>query len=147
MIYAENPKVRFEYTVIDEYEAGIELLGHEVKSIKLGHAHLVGSYCIIRGGEAYVTGLKIDPYQKGNLSPVYDPQMTRKLLLHKKEIIQIQKGIDSTGYTLVPVNIYSNGIKIKLKIALVRGKKLHDKRETIKKRDTDRIIAREYKTR
>jgi SsrA-binding protein len=147
VIYAENAKVRFDYTILDEYEAGIELLGHEVKSIKKGGVHLVGSHVIIRGGEVYVVGMKIDPFQKANTSPVYDPLMTRRLLLHKKEIVQLLRDVETTGNTIVPINLYANGRRVKMKIALVKGKKLHDKRETIKKRDNDRDLRREYKVR
>lgn len=147
MVYTENSKIRFEYTVLDEYEAGIELLGHEVKSIKNGHVSLIGSHIIIRGGEAYVVGMKVDPFQKGNTAPMYDPLMTRRILLHKKEILHLARAVDTGGYTIVPINLYANGRRIKMKIALVKGKKLHDKRETLKKRDTDRVLAREYKVR
>lgn len=147
MIYAENSKIRFEYTIIDEYEAGVELLGFEVKSIKKGSVHLVGAYVIIRGGEVYIVGMKIDPYQKGNIPLTYDPMLTRRLLLHKKEILELEREVSSHGYTIVPINMYANGRRIKMKIALVKGKKLHDKRETLKKRDTDRVLAREYKIR
>ncbi len=147
MTYAENSKARFDYEILDTYEAGIKLLGFEVKSVKNGRASIVGSRCLIRGGEVYIVGMKIDPYQAGNTPLGYDPLATRKLLLHKKQIGILEKDGELKGNTIIPLVVYGEKNLIKVKIALCRGKKTHDKRETLKKRDTDRNIAREYKIR
>ena len=147
MIYAENPKARFDYEILDTYEAGIKLLGFEVKSVKNGRSSIVGSRCIVRGGEVYIIGMKIDPYQTGNTPLGYDPLQTRKLLLRKKQITVLEKDGEVKGNTIIPLVVYGEKNLIKVKIGLCRGKKSHDKRETLKKRDTDRNIAREYKVR
>lgn len=147
MTYAENAKARFDYEILDTYEAGIKLLGFEVKSVKSGRCSIVGSRCIIRGGEIFVVGMKIDPYQEGNTSLGYDPLGTRKLLLRRKEIETLEKDGDSKGNTIIPLVVYNEKNLIKVKIALCRGKKNRDKRETLKKRDIDRTLAREYKVR
>ncbi len=147
MMYAENPKARFDYEILDTYEAGIKLLGFEVKSVKKGRCSIVGTRCIVRGGEAYIVGMKIDPYQVGNTALGYDPLQTRKLLLRKKQILELEKNGDLKGNTIIPLVVYGEKNLIKVKIALCRGKKIHDKRESLKKRDTDRTLAREYKTR
>jgi SsrA-binding protein len=147
MMYAENPKARFDYEILDTYEAGIKLLGFEVKSVKKGRCSIVGTRCIVRGGEVYIVGMKIDPYQVGNTALGYDPLQTRKLLLRKKQILELEKNGDLKGNTIIPLVVYGEKNLIKVKIALCRGKKIHDKRESLKKRDTDRTLAREYKTR
>jgi SsrA-binding protein len=147
MTYADNSKARFDYEILDTYEAGIKLLGFEVKSVKKGSCSIVGARCIVRGGEIYIVGMKIDPYQVGNTSQGYDPIGTRKLLLHKKQIITLEKDGEQKGNTIIPLSVYGEGNLIKVKIGLCRGKKSHDKRETLKKRDTDRNLARDYKTR
>ncbi len=145
--YAENKKVYFDYEVMEEFEAGIELLGFEVKSIRMGRAVLAGSHVIVRGGEVYIVGMQIPPYQRGNTPETYDPEHTRRLLLTKKEIVTIEKAEGTKGLTIVPISLYNKKRKIKIRIAIVRGKKKFDKRETIKKRDTDRDLRRELKTR
>lgn len=145
--YAENKKVYFDYEVMEEFEAGIELLGFEVKSVRSGRAVLQGSHIIVRGSEVYVIGIQIPPYQAGNIKEDYDPLQTRKLLLNKKEIKAIEKAEGTKGLTIVPISLYNKGRKIKIRIAIVRGKKKFDKRETIKKRDTDRNLRRELKVR
>lgn len=145
MTYAENNKARFDYEVLETLEVGVKLLGFEVKSIKSGGASLVGARCLVRGGEMYVVGMKIEPYQKGNTSPAYDPLSTRKLFLHKKQIYMFEQESEKKGNTIIPLSLFSDGRVIKLNIALCRGKKNHDKRETLKKRDTDRDLRREYK--
>jgi SsrA-binding protein len=147
MIYAENAKARFDYEILDTYEAGIKLLGFEVKSAKNGRCSIVGARCIIRGGEVYIVGMKIDPYQAGNTPLGYDMLQTRKLLLHKKQITTLEKDGDSKGNTIIPLVVYDEKNLIKIKVALCRGKKNHDKRETLKKRDMDRTLARDYKVR
>ena len=144
--YLDNPKARFDYEIMDEYEAGIELLGFEVKSARAGHGSLTGAYIIVRGGEVFITGLRIDPYQPGN-TPDYDPLRTRKLLLTKKEIHELAETELKKGLTMVPLALYNKGSKIKVRFAIARGKKKFDKRETIKKRDTDRDLRRTLKIR
>jgi len=145
--YIDNRKAHFNYSVEETFEAGIELEGFEVKSIKKGQGNLAGAFCIIRGGEAYIVGMHIPPYQQNNTELGYDPDRTRRLLLSKKEIKKLGEKDSIKGLTLVPVSLYSKGRHIKVSVAVARGKKEFDKRETIKKRDTDREIRREYKVR
>jgi SsrA-binding protein len=145
-VYIDNRKAHFNYTIEDTYEAGIELQGHEVKAIKNGMGVLTSALCIIRGGEAYVVGMHISPYQPHNVSPGYDPDRTRRLLLSKKEIKKLSDKDGVKGLTLIPISLYSKGPYIKVSIAIARGKKVFNKEETIKKRDLDREMSREYKT-
>jgi SsrA-binding protein len=145
--YIDNRKAHFNYNVEETFEAGIELMGFEVKSIKKGQGTITSSFCIIRGGEAYIVGLHIPPYQPNNTAPGYDPDMTRRLLLSKKEIKRLADKDGLKGLTLIPLSLYSKGRYIKVSIAVARGKKVFDKRETIKKRESDREISREYKVR
>lgn len=142
-MYAENRKARFDYDFIEEFEAGIELIGHEVKAIRAGKASLVGSHIIVRGNELFILGLHIEPYQQGNTPDSYDPDRTRKLLVTKKEIAKIEKR--QKGLTLIPIALYNKHRKIKVSFAIARGKKKADKRESIKKRETDREISRTLK--
>ena len=143
--FIDNRKAHFNYTIEETFEAGIELQGHEVKSIKKGQGNINSAFCIIRGGEAFIIGLHIPPYQPNNTDPTYDPDRTRKLLLSKKEIKKLADKDEVKGLTLVPLSMYSKGRHIKVSIAVAKGKKVFDKRETIKNRDLDREIAREYK--
>ncbi len=145
--YAENRKARFEYENLEKYEAGIELLGTEVKAVRSGRMSLEGAFVIIRGGEAYLINANIPPYQPKNSPKDYDPLRNRKILLTKKEIAELAQNEKNKSLTIVPISVYNKGKKIKLAIALVKGKKKHDKRETIKKRETDRDIRRELKDR
>lgn len=144
-VLIDNRKAHFNYEVISKYEAGIELFGFEVKSIKNGRAILAGAFAIVRGGEAYLMNMQIPPYQMGNTPLDYDPTRTRKLLLSKKQIKEIAPSDNMKGLTLVPLSLYSKGRLIKVELAVVKGKKNYDKRETIKKRDVSREIDREYK--
>ncbi len=144
-IFLDNRKAHFNYSIEDTFEAGIELLGFEVKSIKKGQGNLNSAFCIVRGGEAYIIGLHVPPYQPNNTDTTYDPDRTRKLLLSKKEIKKLADKDDIKGLTLVPLSMYSKGPYIKVSVAVARGKKVFDKRETIKNRDLDREMAREYK--
>lgn len=144
-VLIDNRKAHFNYEIIEKYEAGIELLGFEVKSIKGGRAILAGAFGIIRGGEAYIMNMQIPPYQMNNTPLDYDPARTRKLLLSKKEIKNLSEMDSKKGLTLVPLSLYSKGRLVKVELAVVKGKKNYDKRETIKKRETDREINREYK--
>lgn len=137
-----HTKATFSYELLDRYEAGIELLGLEVKTLREHRGSLLGAHVIIRGGEAFVVGLEIPPYQTNNTPKEYGPLRTRKILLNKKEIAELEKVSENRGLTLVPILLYSKGRKIKIEIAVAKGKKLHDKREAIKKRDTDRDLRR-----
>lgn len=140
-----NKKASFNYEFIERLEAGIELLGTEVKSLRNGNATLEGSYIIIRGGEAFISGMTIPPYQVNNTAKDYEPERLRKLILTKNEIEKLA-GIESKkGLTIVPVSMYNKNRKIKVDIAIARGKREFDKRETIKKRDSDREIQRTLK--
>ncbi len=145
--YIDNRKAHFNYTIEETFEAGIELYGFEVKSIKKGSGNINSAFCIVRGGEAYIIGMNIPPYQPHNVDPAYNPERTRRLLLSKKEIKKLGEKDDIKGLTLVPISLYSKGRYIKVSIAVARGKKTFDKREKIKKRDLDREMEREYKVR
>jgi len=143
-ILVQNKKAGFNYEFEERFEAGLELFGHEVKSLRNKQGSLDGSYIIVRGGEAFLIGMHIPPYQPNNIQD-YDPDRNRKLLLTKEEIARISD--TEKGLTIVPTVVYNKGRWIKIEIGIARGKKKFDKRETIKKRDTDREIRREYKDR
>lgn len=140
-----NKKITFDYEILEKYEAGIELLGLEVKSLKGSKGSLIGSHITIRGNEAFVIGMHIPPYQEANTPGEYDPYRVRKLLLTKKEIETLGEKEGQKGLTIVPISVYNKGRKLKVVIAVVRGKKKYDKRESIKKRDTEREIKRSLK--
>lgn len=144
--YAENRKARFDYEILEKFEAGIELLGTEVKSVRGGRMSLEGAFVVVRGGEAYIINSNIPPYQVANTPKDYDPLRNRKLLLTKKEIIELAGNEKNKSLTIVPISVYNKNRKIKVEIALVKGKKKHDKRETTKKRETDREIRRTLKS-
>lgn len=144
---SDNKKARFDYEILEKFEAGIILNGQEVKSIRKGNISLKGSYVIIRGGEPYLVGANIPPYQPKNASPDYDPERSRKLLLNKKEIDHLVGKVEERGLTLVPLKVYTKYARIKLEFGIGKGKKKSDKRETIKKRDTEREIKRELNIR
>ncbi|MFZ1019611.1 MAG: SsrA-binding protein SmpB [Minisyncoccia bacterium] len=143
--YAENRKARFNYEILEKYETGIELLGTEVKSVRGGQMSLEGAFVIIRGGEAFLINASIPPYQPKNAPKDYDPLRNRKLLLTKKELTELTGNEKNKSLTIVPISVYNKSRKIKVEIALVKGKKKFDKRETIKKRDTERDIRRTLK--
>ncbi|MEK7128361.1 MAG: SsrA-binding protein SmpB [Patescibacteria group bacterium] len=143
--YAENRKVYFNYEILQKYETGIEFLGVEVKSVRGGKMSLDGAFVIVRDGEAFLINANIPPYQVKNTPKDYDPLRNRKLLLTKKEIAELAGSEKNKSLTIVPILVYNKGRKIKVEIALVKGKKKFDKRESIKKRETDREIRREYK--
>jgi SsrA-binding protein len=145
--YAENRKARFDYEILFKYETGIELLGTEVKSVRGGQMSLEGAFVIVRGGEAFLINSNIPPYQAKNAPKDYDSLRNRKLLLTKKEIAELAGSEKNKSLTIVPISVYNKNRKIKVGIALVKGKKKFDKRETLKKRDTDRELRREYKGR
>ena len=140
--FAENRKARFNYEILETFEAGLVLSGPEVKSIKNGRMNLAGCYINIHDGELYLIGASIAPYQQKNQPADYDPARSRKLLLHKKEIMSLLGKIQQKGLTLVPLKVYNKGRRIKLEFAIVRGKKKYDKRAVISKRESERSISR-----
>ena len=137
-------KARFDYEILEKFEAGIELLGFEVKSLKAHHGSLEGSYVIVRGGEAYAVNIFIPPYQEKNTPSDYEPRRHRRLILMRDEVRKLADLESGRGLTIVPISIYNKGDLIKVSVAVVRGKKQFDKRENIKKRETDRSIRREF---
>ncbi len=140
-----HKRVHFDYEILETFEAGISLLGTEVKSLRSGHGKLDGSYIVVRGGEAFLVGASIPAYQSKNVAPSYDPERSRKLLLTKKEIAEIEQKSERQGLTVVPIKLYNKKDKLKLELGIARGKKKQDKRESIKKRDVGREIEREFK--
>lgn len=145
MSLVRNKKATFNYEILEKFEAGVELLGTEVKTIREGHGSLEGAYVVVRGGEAFLIGAEIYPFQKANALPDFDPRRSRKILLTKKEIALIQTETEKKGVSAIAVSFFMKGKKIKLELALARGKKKFDKRETIKKKDSEREIRREMK--
>lgn len=143
---AENRKARHEYFVLESYEAGIELVGTEVKSIRQGSVNLKDSWCSIDNGELFIRGLHISPYEKGNIFNK-DPLRVRKLLMHKKEINKLFGTIKQEGLTLIPLSLYFKDSRVKVQVGLCKGKKLYDKREAAAKRDAMREIDRSVKSR
>jgi len=147
-VLAENKKAYFNYEILEKFEAGISLIGQEVKSIKLGHINLAGSYVIIdKNSEVFWIGAKVPPYQPNNAPADYNPERSRKLLLKKKEINYLIGKSRQRGLTLIPLKVYTKNAKIKLEFGIGKGKKEIDKREIIKKRETDKDIERELKAR
>ena len=145
-IIADNRKARHDYFVIETYEAGIELFGTEVKSLRAGGCNLKDSYCEIDKGEMFALGVHISPYEQGNIFN-RDPLRPKKLLLHKAEIMKLTGLVARDGYTLVPLSLYFKGSRVKMGIGLCKGKKNYDKREDIARRDADRDIERAMKER
>ena len=139
-----NPNARRNYEILETYEAGIELVGTEVKSVFHGRVNIREAFCIIKNGEAFVIGMHISPYEFGNRENK-EPKRTRKLLLHKKEIEKLNSKIKEKKLTLVPISMYMKKNKIKLEIGLAKGKKLYDKREDIAKKDVKRKLERYLK--
>lgn len=145
MALIEHKKARLNYEILEEFEAGLELLGGEVKSLRAGQGKLEGSHIIVRGGEAYVVGMHIPPYQPLNTAKDYDPDRSRRLLLNKKELIQLGDYESQKGLTIVPLRVYNKGKNLKLALAAAKGRKMHDKRAVLKERDTKREIERTLK--
>ncbi|MEG0371305.1 MAG: SsrA-binding protein SmpB [Clostridium sp.] len=141
---AENRKARHDFFIEETYEAGIELFGTEVKSVKLGKANLKDSYAIVKNGEVFLNNLHISPYEMGNIFNK-DPMRSRRLLLHKSEIIKLEQNVMQEGLTLVPLVIYEVRGLVKVKLAVAKGKKLYDKRQDIAKKDAQRDIERSFK--
>lgn len=143
-VLANNRKAYHDYIISDKYEAGVSLLGTEVKSLRAGKANLKESYCKIRGNEVYLVDCHISPYTHAN-NFNHDPIRPRRLLLHRREITKLIGSTAEKGFTLVPLKFYLKGPKIKLEIGLAKGKHLYDKRETLKRKDIDRDTARQMK--
>ena len=143
-LIANNKKAYHDYFIEDTYEAGIELFGTEVKSMRMGKCSIKESFVQIDKGEVFVYGMHVSPYEKGNIFNK-DPLRTRKLLLHQYEIRKIAGKIAEKGYTLVPLKVYFKGSLVKVEIGIAKGKKLYDKRETIAKKDQRREAEREFK--
>ena len=150
-VLVDYKKARFNYEIIETYEAGIELLGFEAKSLKKGQGSLDGSHVIVRGGEAYAINMFIPPYQEKNTPAGYDPRRNRRLLLARKEIAELASQETGEGkgrgLTIVPISVYNKGPLVKVSVAVVRGKKQFDKRASIMKRETDREARRAMKDR
>ena len=145
-IAVQNRKAFHDYFVEERYEAGIELFGTEVKSIRAGTLNLKDSYCTVKDGELFVHSLHISPYEKGNIFNK-DPRRTRRLLMHKREILRLFGKIKQDGYSLIPLSVYFKNSRVKLEIGLAKGKKLYDKRDSAAARDAKREIDRTMKSR
>lgn len=145
MSLIENARVAFDYEILETLEAGLELFGYEVKSLRAKHGSLRGARVIARGGEAYLVGASIPAWQIANAPKSYDPERARRLLLSHKEIARIASAEGEKGLTIVPISVYSKRRKLKLGIAIARGKKKHDKRQTIRAREEKRRIERTLK--
>ena len=144
MIEIKNKKALYDYTIEDTYEAGIVLTGTEIKAIRQAKANLKDSYATIKNNEIYLINMHISHYDKGNIFN-HDETRTRKLLLHKKEILKIKDKIEIKGYTLIPIKLYFSKNKAKILLGIGKGKKVYDKRETIKMRDINREISKTLK--
>ena len=143
-LIANNKKAYHDYFIEDTYEAGIELAGTEVKSLRMGKCSIKEAFVRIQNGEVYIYGMHVNPYEKGNIFNK-DPLRPRKLLMHKAEINKLTGKIAEKGFTLVPLQVYLKGSLVKVEIGLARGKKLYDKREDIAKKDQRRELEREFK--
>ncbi|MDE6189790.1 MAG: SsrA-binding protein SmpB [Clostridia bacterium] len=144
-IIDNNKKAYFDYFIEDTYEAGIVLVGCEVKSIRQGHVNLKDCFCVVKGDEVFIMNMHIKPYEKGSFSNV-DSKRTRKLLLHKREIDKLRGAVTQKSYTIVPTKIYFRQGLVKVEIALAKGKELHDKRKSIADKEAKREIQRTLKS-
>lgn len=143
-IIAQNKKAYHDYFVDEKYEAGIALYGTEVKSVRAGAVNLKDSYCEIEGGELFVNGFHISPYEQGNIFN-REPLRKKKLLMHKREIMKLHGLVAQKGFTLIPLSLYFSGANVKMELGLCRGKKLYDKRDSAADREADRKIERHMK--
>ena len=143
-LVANNKKAYHDYFIEDKYEAGIELFGTEVKSIRMGKCSIKESFIRIERGQVYIYGMHISPYEKGNIFNK-DPLRVRRLLMHKTEIRRLESKLAEKGLTLVPLQVYFKGSLVKVEVGLARGKKLYDKRQDIAKKDARREVERDYK--
>lgn len=139
-----NRKAMYDYEILSTIECGIVLTGTEIKSIRNGNANLKDSYAVIKGNEVFILGMHISEYKEGNIFN-HDEKRTRKLLLHKKEILKLFNKVELDGNTLVPIKLYFKGNKAKILLGLAKGKKTYDKRETIKQRDINREVQKQLK--
>jgi len=146
-VLAENKKAYFNYQILEKLEAGISLIGQEVKSIKLRRINLAGSYVVLKNSEVFLVGANVPPYQPKNIPPDYNPERARKLLLKKSEIKYLIGKVKQKGLTLVPLRVYTKRGKIKLEFGIAKGLKKVDKRELIKKREIEKELKRELKLR
>ena len=144
-LIAQNKKAYHDYFVDEKYEAGIELFGTEVKSLRAGQVNLKDSYIDVKDGELFVVGMHVSPYEKGNIFN-REPLRDRKLLMHKREIMKLGGLMTQKGYTLVPLSLYFSGKNVKVEIGLCRGKKLYDKREDMARNDAKRDMERAFKS-
>ena len=140
-IAAQNRKAHHDYFVEDKFEAGIELFGTEVKSIRAGTLNLKDSWCSIKDGEIFVNGMHISPYEKGNIFN-RDPVRVRRLLMHKREIAKLHALVKQDGYALVPLSVYFKDARVKVEVGLCKGKKNYDKRDSMARRDAQREVGR-----
>ena len=140
-VIAQNKKAYHDYFVIEKYEAGIELFGTEIKSLRNGQVNLKDSFCKVYNGELYALGVHISPYEKGNIFNK-DPLREKKLLMHKKEIMKLNGLVGRDGYSLIPLSLYFKGSRLKMEIGVCKGKKLYDKRESDAKKTAQRTIER-----
>ena len=145
-IVANNKKAYHDYFVLEKLEAGIELFGTEVKSIRQGKINLKDSWCFVKDGEMFVNGMHISPYEQGNIFN-RDPLRQRKLLMHKREIMKLFGYVKRDGYSLIPLSLYFKGSRVKLELGLCKGKKLHDKRDDAARRDASREMDRAMRER
>lgn len=143
---ALNRKARHDYFVEETYECGISLAGTEVKSLRAGAVNLKDSYCAVKDGEIFVVGMHISPYEQGNIFN-REPMRQRKLLMHKREILKLFGQVKREGYSLIPLSLYFKGSRVKLELGLCKGKKLHDKRDDLARRDAHREMDRALKDR
>ena len=143
-LISNNKKAYHDYFVEEKYEAGIELAGTEVKSLRMGKCSIKESYVRIKNGQIYILGMNISPYERGNIFNK-DPLRDRRLLMHRSEIRKLEGKISQQGYTLVPLQVYFKGSLVKVEVGLCKGKKLYDKREDIAKKDQKREAARDFK--
>ena len=140
-VVAKNSKAYHDYFIEDKYEAGIELAGTEVKSIRQGHVNLKDSFCIVKDGQMHVHGMHISPYEQGNIFNT-DPLRQKKLLLHKSQIRHLAQEVGKMGYSLIPLQVYLKDGRFKMELGLCKGKKLHDKRDDMAAKDAQRDIQR-----
>jgi len=141
---AQNKKAYHEYYILEKFEAGVELFGTEVKSIRQGNVNLKEAFCMVKDGELFARGMHISPYEKGNIFN-RDPLRPKRLLMHKREIIRLYDRIRQDGLALIPLSIYFKNSRVKLEIGLARGKKLHDKRDAAAEKSSEREIERRLK--
>ncbi len=143
-VIAQNKKAYHDYFVLEKHEAGIELSGTEVKSVRLGNVNLKDSYCTVKDGEIFARGMHISPYEKGNIYNK-DPVRPKRLLMHKREIMKLFGQIKQDGLAVIPLSVYLKGALVKAELGLCKGKKLHDKRESESRRDAEREMDRKMK--